>query len=93
MQQILEQFPELFSNNTRKFKGDPIEIHARPNVNPVVQPPWHIPLHYVDRLLAEIKKMVDEDIIEGPLETEEPGTYISNLVITDKKWDPQRIRD
>ena len=34
--------------------------------------------------------MVDEDI-EGPLETEEPGTYISNLVITDKKWDPQRI--
>ena len=36
--------------------------------------------------------MVDEDIIEGPLETEEPGTYISNLVITDKKWDPQRIR-
>ena len=36
--------------------------------------------------------MVDEDIIEGPLETEEPGTYIGNLVITDKKWDPQRIR-
>ena len=85
MQQILEQFPELFSNNTRKFKGDPIKIHVRSNVNPVVEPPQRIPLHYVDRLLAEIKKMVDEDIIEGPLETEEPGTYISNLVITDKK--------
>ena len=32
--------------------------------------------------------MLRDDIIEGPLELEEPGTYISNLVITDKKWDP-----
>ena len=92
MQQILEQFPESFSDNTRKFKGNRIKIHVRPDVNLVVQPPRHIPLHYVDRLHDEIIKMVDEDIIESPLETEEPGTYISNLVITDKKWDPQRIR-
>jgi len=28
--------------------------------------------------------MIEEDIIEGPPETEEPGTYISNLVITEK---------
>ena len=92
MQLILEQFPELFSNNMGKFKGDPIKINVRLNVNPVVQPPRRIPLHYVDRLHDEIIKMVDEDIIEGPQETEEPGTYISNLVITDKKWDPQRMR-
>ena len=32
--------------------------------------------------------MLRDDIIEGPLELEEPGTYVSNLVITDKKWDP-----
>ena len=31
--------------------------------------------------------MTCDDIIEGPSEVEEPGTYISNLVITDKKWD------
>ena len=36
--------------------------------------------------------MVDEDIIEGPFEIEEPGTHISNLVVTDKKWEPKRIR-
>lgn len=36
--------------------------------------------------------MLKEDIIEGPLETEEPGSYLSNLVITEKKWDPNRIR-
>ena len=63
MQQILKQFPQLFSNKTGKFKGDPIKIHVRPNINPVVQPPRCIPLHYVDRLHNEVIKMVDEDII------------------------------
>ena len=29
--------------------------------------------------------MVKEDIIEDPISVEEPGTFISNLVITDKK--------
>ena len=36
--------------------------------------------------------MIDEDVIEEPLEPEEPGTYLSNLVITDKKWYPKKIR-
>ena len=29
--------------------------------------------------------MKEEDIIEGPITTEEPGTFLSNLVVTDKK--------
>ena len=33
--------------------------------------------------------MKDEDIIEGPLEVEEEGTYISNVVLTDKKGTDQ----
>ena len=36
--------------------------------------------------------MKSEDIIEGPLDIEEPGTFISNLVITDKKDNSGRIR-
>ena len=36
--------------------------------------------------------MSKDDIIEGPLEIEEPGTYVSNLFITDNKWDPEKIR-
>ena len=28
--------------------------------------------------------MISEDIIEGPADIEEPGTFLSNLVITDK---------
>ena len=29
--------------------------------------------------------MISEDIIKGPIDIEEPGTFLSNLVITDKK--------
>ena len=36
--------------------------------------------------------MSKDDTIKGPLEIEELGTYISNLVITDKKWDPEKVR-
>ena len=31
--------------------------------------------------------MIKEDVIEGPLSEEEEGLWISNLAITDKKWD------
>ena len=42
-------------------------------------------MHYQAALKKEIRNMVTDDIIEGPLYKEEPGTFISNLVITDKK--------
>ena len=58
---------------------------------PIIHPRWKIPLHYVDRLEKETKKLLDEDISEGPLDEEEPGMFISNLVITDKK-DTDKIR-
>ena len=45
----------------------------------------------MDRLKSELNKISEEDIIEGPIDVEEPGTFISNLVITDKKG-TDRIR-
>ena len=36
--------------------------------------------------------MVEEDIIEGPIDIEEPGTFVSNPVITDKPNLPGSIR-
>ena len=35
--------------------------------------------------------MLKDDIIEGPIKVEEPGTFLSNLVITRKK-DTEKIR-
>ena len=54
-------------------------------ITPVIQPSRKIPLQYKDKLEKKIKEMLDDDIIEGPIEVEEPGTFISNLVSTDKK--------
>ena len=91
MKEMMADFPELFTDSTGKFKGTPIEIQVRDDAVPVVQPQRRIPLHYMDRLKVELEKMLKEDIIEGPIEVEEPGTFISNLVITDKK-DTDKIR-
>ena len=91
MKQLQNEFPDLFTDKTGKCEGPPIKIQVRKGAVPVIQPQRRIPLHYMDRLEAELKKMLEEDIIEGPIEIEEPGTFISNLVITDKK-DTDRIR-
>ena len=37
--------------------------------------------------------MLQQDVIEGPLIREEPGTWISNLVIRDKAGDKGEISD
>ena len=85
MEAIVGRFRHLFSDKTGKCKGDPIKIQLKPDATPTIQPPRRVPLHYRDRLEKEIQEMLKQDIIEGPLEIEEPGTCISNLVITDKK--------
>ena len=90
MNQIKAKFT-LFSNTTGKFKGPPLPIQFDETAKPVKQPRRKIPLHYVDRLQDELRKMVAEDVIEGPLTEEEKGTFISNLVIADKK-NSDRIR-
>ena len=87
MQALSNTFPWLFQDKTGKFKGHPIKIQPHPNAMPIIQPPCRIHLHYMEPLEKELNNMFCSDIIEGPLEVEEPGTYISNLVITDKKWD------
>ena len=88
---VVKQFPKLFSDKTGKFQGSPIKIHVKDDVTPVVQPARRIPLQYIDQTKIEIRKMLEEDIIEGPIDVEEPGTFISNPVITDRK-DKSRIR-
>ena len=92
MDKIKSQFPTVFTNATGKFKGDPIKIQVKPGAIPVIQPPRRIPLHYVERTKGEIERMISEDIIEGPIKIEEPGTFLSNLVITDKKNGSNDVR-
>ena len=91
MKAITGKFPRVFSNRTGKYRGSQIKIQVKPHAEPVIQPPRKIPLQYLSRLKTEVNVMLHEDIIEGPVGVEEPGTFLSNLVITDKKGS-DRIR-
>ena len=85
MKAMISQFPSVFTDVTGKFQSEPIKIQLKLGMSPVIQPPHRVPMHYQERLRQELEKMKEEDIIEGPITIEEPGTFLSNLVITDKK--------
>ena len=72
MKDLTDQFPKLFEDRTGKFKGEPIKIQVKPNAVPIIQPTRRIPLHHIEPLEAEIKHVIQDDIIKGPLELEEP---------------------
>ena len=88
---IKRRHPKLFSERTGKCRGSPIEIQIKADAVPIIQPPRRIPLQYVAKLKKEIDSMLKDDIIEGPVTIEEPGTFLSNLVIA-KKRDSNKIR-
>ena len=53
--------------------------------------PYHpIPFQYVDRFNSEMNNMLHDD--QWALDSVEPDSYISNLVITTKKWDSSKIQ-
>ena len=74
MRVLTNTFPRLFQDKTGKFKGHPIKIQSYPNAMPFIQPPHRIPLHHIEVLEKELNSMICDDTI-------------SNLIITDKKWD------
>ena len=65
---------------TKLLNSKVTKSKVKPNARPVVKTPQGTLLHYIEQLHDEITKMVNEDFIEGLLEKEEQGTYISNLV-------------
>ena len=86
MGKIKKEFSNVFGG-IGKYRGDPVKIQMAENVKPVIQAPRRIPLHYLNPLKQHLEELVANDVIEGPLKEEEEGTWISNLVVTEKKWD------
>ena len=87
-QDIVKEFPTIFTYTIGRFRREPIKIQVKSNVVPAgswIQVPRRIPLHYRERAKAELEKMVSEDIIEGPIDIEEPGTFLRNLVLQIRK--------
>ena len=87
MAKILEEYADIMMGGIGKYNGDPVQIQMAEGVPPVIQPPRRVPMHYVQPLKDHLDEMLKEDVIEGPLKEEEEGSWISNLVITDKRWD------
>ena len=85
MESLIKEYEDIFGG-VGKYKGDPVKIQVKEGVKPIIQPARRIPLHYRQPLKDHIEELIREEVIEGPLEEEE-GTWISNLVITDKKWE------
>ena len=81
MEKVAEEFKEVFEG-IGKYKGPPVELQVQEGVRPVVQAPGRIPLHYQEPLKEHIQELLDAGVIEGPLQHEEEGTWVSNLVIT-----------
>ena len=86
MDKLAHEFEDIFKG-MGKYQGEPVKIEIPDNISPIIQPLRRIPLHYVQPLKDHLAEMIKEDVIEGPLAEEEEGSWISNLVITDKKWD------
>ena len=91
MKAMINQFPSVFTDVTGKFQCEPIKIQLKSVMSLVIQPPRRVPMHYGERLRQELEKMKEEDITEGPITIEEPGTFLGNLVVADKKG-TDRIR-
>ena len=91
MNWVAEEFKPLFQG-IGWYKGSPIQIQVKPGARPVIQPPRRIPLHYREPLEDHLAELLEQDVIEGPLQEEERGTWISNLVITAKAWDKEKER-
>ena len=80
MEVVVNRFGKVFQG-IGAYKGDKVRIHLKDGVRPVIQPNRRIPL----LLVQPLKDHINELLEEGPLQEEEEGTWISNLIITSKK--------
>ena len=78
---LLEKFPTVFSGEIGKLKDYQLELSINPHVQPTVQNPRPIPLHYRTRVEAKLKQLEDQDIIET---VTGPTPWVSPVVIVDK---------
>jgi hypothetical protein len=92
MERIANSCKEVFEG-IGKYKGDPVKIQVEEGARPVIQPPRRIPLHLREPLRLHIEELKEYGVVEGPLEEEEEGTWISNLVITGKAWDKSEKKE
>ena len=92
MDNILAKYPQLFQGLGR-VKNQEVDVQLKAGASPKIQPRRPVPIHYKQKLRKKIEELKREGVIEGPLSGPlEPGSYVSNPVITAKRWSDEEIR-
>ncbi|KAG7312060.1 hypothetical protein JYU34_001506 [Plutella xylostella] len=83
----------IINKNVELFQGvgefsEPLELHTQPGTRPVVRPPRRIPHAIKERLREKLESLVNLQIIS---KVEHPSSFVSNLVIREKKDGTLRI--
>ena len=91
MTMLVDKFTDLFTGVGRA-KVDPIHIFMDPNVKPIQQKQRKVALHFIPRLKKHLEELEAAGVVSGPLKSEDATGWVSNPVITAKKWDEQAIR-
>ena len=89
--QTQAEFRDLFTGVGRA-KVDPIHIFMDPNVKPTQQKQRKVALHFILRLKKHSEELEAPGVVSGPLKSDDATGWVSNPVITAKKWDEQAIR-
>ena len=81
LERIVEQHTKLFQGVGR-VKIEPIHIYMDSTVKPTQQKQRKVAIHYLKRFETHLKELKDNEIMSGPLDSEDATGWISNPVIT-----------
>ncbi len=71
IQRIIEKYETVFVGEA-ELNTQQVKLHINEEVKPVVQPQRRIPYHLRKEVSKELKKSVDEDIIEEARDQPKP---------------------
>ena len=91
MAQITDDYKEVFIGMGRA-KVPPIHIEMKEDARPITQPKRPIPIQLREATIKKLKELKDNDLIEGPLPPRECKGWLTNMVVTKKKWASDEVR-
>ena len=83
---MVEEYKDLFQG-IGKVKLAPIHIFTKEGRTPVAQKQRQVAHHYMEPLRQHLQELQEGDVIEGPLGPEHATGWVSNVVITAKKYE------
>ena len=83
IQNILVDYPDVFTTKLGKHKSYQVKLHIDPTVKPIVTPCRPTPYHLVGRIDKVLEQMIKDDVIEEH-PVGEPTPWISNAVTVPK---------